>query len=67
MRKVLYLVIVVTQFSCMSLEKRVLKNPAGAVNKRKENRLWKSVIKNYADSMSKEQKMIWSSVEIISQ
>ena len=59
--------ILFTQFSCMSTEKKLLKRPDGNFNRRKENRIWKRVIENYKDSMSVESKKIWGAMEVISQ
>lgn len=65
MKKFILYIIVLTSFSCVSVQKKLQKNPDGNFSQRKENREWKKVVNSYRRKMSDESKKVWSSVEVI--
>ena len=67
MKKVIYLVLILSHFSCVSVEKKLLKHPDGNFNKKKENRAWKKTLNEYKSSMTEESKTMWGSATITSQ
>lgn len=64
MKKLIIFMFVLSSFSCVSIQKKLQKNPDGNFSQRKENREWKKVVNSYRKKMSDESKKVWGSMEV---